>query len=131
MLQGIIIPWNLAKQSLQVKPFFFSQLLVATLTFSPKHEGATEAGAEVRVKSIEDTNFTEDVLVWADAIVLGSPTFYGNPAGKLLTWVEVLPLPPPPPPHTNTNYHPPPTTQPRISFYNVDLILGRMDSFLE
>jgi len=50
--------------------------------------GATAAGAEVRFKSVEEANFTTDGLLWADAIVLGSPTHYGNPAAKMLGWCE-------------------------------------------
>ena len=36
------------------------------------------AGATVRVQSTAETT-VEDVLGWADALILGSPVHYGNP----------------------------------------------------
>eukprot|EP00040_Diaphanoeca_grandis_P018768 m.98761 g.98761 ORF g.98761 m.98761 type:complete len:225 (-) comp27094_c0_seq1:84-758(-) len=50
--------------------------------------GATEAGAQVRLLSVTDCNFSSDVLEWADGFILGSPTHYGNPSATLLQWVE-------------------------------------------
>ena len=51
-------------------------------------QGARAVTRQVRVQSTTETNFTADVLEWADAIAIGSPTHYGNPAADLLTWVE-------------------------------------------
>ena len=52
-------------------------------------DGATGAGALVRTMAVADADFERDVLVWADALVIGSPTHYGNPSATLLAWVEV------------------------------------------
>ena len=51
-------------------------------------DGARKGGAVVKTQAVKDTNFTTDVLEWADAILLGSPVHYGNPASELLAWVE-------------------------------------------
>jgi len=50
--------------------------------------GAKTISSEVRVKSVAETNFTLDVLEWADVVVIGSPVHYGNPAAAMLEWVE-------------------------------------------
>ena len=52
-------------------------------------DGATGAGGEVRTMAVADADFERDVLGWADALVIGSPTHYGNPSATLLGWVEV------------------------------------------
>eukprot|EP00403_Amphidinium_massartii_P039471 CAMPEP_0178446232 /NCGR_PEP_ID=MMETSP0689_2-20121128/40682_1 /TAXON_ID=160604 /ORGANISM="Amphidinium massartii, Strain CS-259" /LENGTH=218 /DNA_ID=CAMNT_0020071019 /DNA_START=37 /DNA_END=693 /DNA_ORIENTATION=- len=51
--------------------------------------GAVQGGLEVRLKSVAEASFVDDILHWnADAIVLGSPTHFGNVAASLLAWVE-------------------------------------------
>ena len=49
--------------------------------------GATAGGADVRFLSCKNATYTNDVL-WADAIVVGSPTHYGNPSADILGWFE-------------------------------------------
>lgn len=44
--------------------------------------------SEVRVKSIAEADVEADILDWADAVLIGCPTHYGNPASDLLAWVE-------------------------------------------
>ena len=44
-------------------------------------EGAREAGAEVVVKKVQDT--TMDDLLAADAVAVGSPTYYGTMAAEV------------------------------------------------
>ena len=44
-------------------------------------EGARKAGADVEVRSVGETNV--DSLLEYDAIVMGSPTYYGGPAAEL------------------------------------------------
>jgi len=62
-------------------------------------EGAESVGGLVRIRCIRGldarypdcdnpVNFTTDVLEWADALVIGSPTHYANPAASVLAWVE-------------------------------------------
>ena len=51
-------------------------------------EGCRRAGASTRLLSTSEADFGRDVLTWADALVLGSPTVNGNPAASLLGWVE-------------------------------------------
>ena len=51
-------------------------------------EGAVGAGAVTRVRRVAEANFTTDVLEWADAVVIGSPTHFGNPSADMLAWVE-------------------------------------------
>ena len=51
-------------------------------------EGAAAAGAGTRVLRVAEANFTRDVLAWCDAVVLGSPTHFGNPSADLLAWIE-------------------------------------------
>ena len=51
-------------------------------------EGAVAAGANTRVLRVSQANFTRDVLGWCDAVVLGSPTHFGNPSADLLAWIE-------------------------------------------
>jgi NAD(P)H dehydrogenase (quinone) len=48
--------------------------------------GASAGGAEVRFLSCKNATY-KDVL-WADAIVVGSPTHYGNPSADILSWFE-------------------------------------------
>ncbi len=51
--------------------------------------GAEEVGAVVRVRSVPD-HATPDDVHWADAVVLGSPSRYGNVASPLKSYVESL-----------------------------------------
>jgi NAD(P)H dehydrogenase (quinone) len=50
-------------------------------------QGAISAGAEVRLLSCKNATYKKDVL-WADAIVVGSPVHYGNPAADILAWFQ-------------------------------------------
>ena len=51
-------------------------------------QGCEAAGATVRLLSVDEAQYERDVLQWADALILGSPTHYGNPSAAMLTWVE-------------------------------------------
>jgi NAD(P)H dehydrogenase (quinone) len=51
--------------------------------------GAEEVGAVARVRRVPDAATPDDVQ-WADAIVLGSPSRYGNLASPLKSYVEAL-----------------------------------------
>jgi len=74
-------------------------------------EGAEKAGAEVRLRKVAETAAEEainaradwaehvqetadvpeaghDDLVWADAVLFGSPTRFGNPASQLRAFIE-------------------------------------------
>lgn len=42
----------------------------------------------MRVQAIEQTEVEADVLRWADAVCIGSPVHYGNPAAAMLQWFE-------------------------------------------
>jgi NAD(P)H dehydrogenase (quinone) len=44
-------------------------------------EGAKKAGGDVTLKSIEETS--PDELLDCDAVIMGSPTYYGAPAAEL------------------------------------------------
>merc|ERR1712166_1519734 len=43
--------------------------------------------AELRVLSCANTTYKDDVL-WADAVIVGSPVHYGNPSAGILQWFE-------------------------------------------
>mmetsp|Transcript_48069 Transcript_48069/g.107929 ORF Transcript_48069/g.107929 Transcript_48069/m.107929 type:complete len:218 (-) Transcript_48069:26-679(-) len=72
------------------------QLLIvySTLTNHTKiladeiHAGAKSAGATIRLKAANEATFKDDVLSWADAVVLGSPVHFGQVSAQLLTWIE-------------------------------------------
>ena len=49
-------------------------------------EGAGGAGAEVTLIRVEDVNV--DQLLEADAVVLGSPTYYGHSAGIMRSFLD-------------------------------------------
>lgn len=49
-------------------------------------QGAKDAGAEVLLKKV--TKAGMDDLVWADGIVLGSPTYFGNMTGRMKAFVD-------------------------------------------
>jgi NAD(P)H dehydrogenase (quinone) len=48
--------------------------------------GAKEAGAEVTLKSVEEASV--DDLPPADAVVLGSPTYYGHSSGPMRAFLD-------------------------------------------
>jgi NAD(P)H dehydrogenase (quinone) len=49
-------------------------------------EGARQAGAEVVLKRVKDTDVKE--LKDADGIILGSPTYYGHSSGAMRTFLD-------------------------------------------
>eukprot|EP00958_Prasinococcus_capsulatus_P014642 scaffold1540_cov359-Prasinococcus_capsulatus_cf.AAC.7 len=51
-------------------------------------DGAVKGGAHVRLRNVQDINFYEDVVVWADAVIVGCPVHYGNPDYRMLQWIE-------------------------------------------
>lgn len=60
-------------------------------------EGAEKAGAQVRLRKVADTAAPEaadvahahvDDLEWADAVLFGTPTRFGNPASQLRAFME-------------------------------------------
>jgi len=50
--------------------------------------GGGDVSANLKLIEIEQLNFTRDVVEWADAVLLGSPTHYGNVASAVLKHVE-------------------------------------------
>jgi NAD(P)H dehydrogenase (quinone) len=48
--------------------------------------GARDAGAEVRVKKVEETK-NEDLL-WADGIIIGSPTYFGTVCSEIKRFID-------------------------------------------
>ena len=51
-------------------------------------QGAREAGAEVRVISVDDVDAHWDDLAASDAIVFGSPTYMGSASGPFKTFMD-------------------------------------------
>jgi len=49
-------------------------------------DAAVTEGAQVRLKAVTDAS-NED-LVWADGIVLGSPVYFGLPAGEIKKFID-------------------------------------------
>ena len=49
-------------------------------------EGIKDAGLDVEVKSVDDTS--QDDLVAADAIVMGSPTYFSAMSGKMKAFID-------------------------------------------
>ena len=49
-------------------------------------DGARDVGGEVTVKSVQDARLDE--LLAADAIVLGSPTYYGHSSGVMRSFID-------------------------------------------
>ena len=49
---------------------------------------ATVPSATCKVQTIEATDVQRDVVEWADALVIGSPVHYGNPASAMIQWFE-------------------------------------------
>lgn len=58
-------------------------LAQAIATGAKTYSGATE----LRVLSCANATYAGDVL-WADAVIVGSPTHYGNPSAGILAWFE-------------------------------------------
>ena len=44
--------------------------------------------ATCKVQTIAQTDVGRDIIGWADALVIGSPVHYGNPASAMLRWFE-------------------------------------------
>jgi NAD(P)H dehydrogenase (quinone) len=60
-------------------------------------DGAEKAGAQVRLRKVADTTAPDaaevaeaaaDDLEWADAVLFGTPTRFGNPASQLRAFME-------------------------------------------
>lgn len=49
-------------------------------------DAAVKEGAEVRLKAVSDAS--NDDLVWADGIMIGSPVYFGLPAGEIKTFID-------------------------------------------
>lgn len=49
-------------------------------------QGAKNAGAEVLLKKVNKAGMED--LEWADGIVLGSPTYFGNMTGRMKSFVD-------------------------------------------
>jgi NAD(P)H dehydrogenase (quinone) len=50
--------------------------------------GARSVGATARCVTVEEANYKRDVYEWADAIVLGSGVYNGNPAPAILEFIN-------------------------------------------
>ncbi|GAB2829591.1 NAD(P)H:quinone oxidoreductase [Actinoallomurus bryophytorum] len=62
-------------------------------------EGAEKAGAQVRLRKVAGTEAKDsadvveaatDDVAWADAVLFGTPTRFGNPAAKLKAFIDGL-----------------------------------------
>jgi len=51
-------------------------------------QGATTAGAEVRVMQVAQANYKRDVFTWADGIALGSFVDNGSPEPSMLSFID-------------------------------------------
>ena len=49
-------------------------------------ETATKEGAQVRLTEVADAS--NDDLVWADGIIIGSPVYFGLPAGEIKKFID-------------------------------------------
>jgi len=49
-------------------------------------KGAKDAGANVRLKRVADA--TNEDLLWADGIVIGSPTYFGLPSSEIKKFID-------------------------------------------
>ena len=49
-------------------------------------DAAIKEGAEVRLKAVSDAS--NDDLVWADGIMIGSPVYFGLPAGEIKKFID-------------------------------------------
>jgi NAD(P)H dehydrogenase (quinone) len=55
---------------------------------------AAKAGAEVRLRQVGDCAdvpaATAEDIIWADAVIMGTPTRFGNISGQLKTFIDTL-----------------------------------------
>lgn len=51
-------------------------------------EGASSVGADVKIVEVSSANYKRDVAEWADAVVLGTGVFNGNPDPRLLEFIN-------------------------------------------
>lgn len=51
-------------------------------------EGAESEGAKVKVVEVSSANYKRDVSEWADGVLLGSGVFNGNPAPRMLEFIN-------------------------------------------
>ena len=51
-------------------------------------QGASDDGAEVRLRAVEDASHAD--LEWANGFAFGTPARYGLPAGELKTFIDTL-----------------------------------------
>ena len=51
-------------------------------------DGAASVGATVKVMEVQSANYKRDVFEWADALVLGSGVYNGNPSPRILTFIN-------------------------------------------
>lgn len=95
----------------KVAIIYYSQTGTTHLLAQAVEQGASEAGAETRLLKVKETapdevwsknpawkqhreetadvrEATNDDLVWADAIIFGSPTRYGLPAAQLKNFLD-------------------------------------------
>jgi len=49
-------------------------------------DAAGKDGAEVRLKAVADAS--NDDLAWADGILVGSPVYFGLPAGEIVNFID-------------------------------------------
>jgi NAD(P)H dehydrogenase (quinone) len=49
-------------------------------------DAAQEEGAVIRLKGVDDAS--NDDLVWADGIIIGSPVYFGLPASEIKKFIE-------------------------------------------
>lgn len=49
-------------------------------------KGARDAGAEVRLKSVDEASL--DDLLWAHGIIIGSPSYFGLPAAPIKKFID-------------------------------------------
>ena len=54
---------------------------------------AVVGNANVRVVAVESANYKRDVLLWADALVVGSGVYNGNAAPAMLEFSKCLSVP--------------------------------------
>jgi len=51
-------------------------------------DGAVSVGATVKVMEVQSANYKKDVFEWADALVLGSGVYNGNPSPRILSFIN-------------------------------------------
>lgn len=106
--------WRLISLNTNVLIVFYSRYGNTKALADALAEGAREAGAEVRVRRVDDlapeeviagnerwqaarqqmrasyAEPTEDDVLWADAIILGCPTRFGAPCAELKLFIDKL-----------------------------------------